>query len=269
MSCTNKRTYSELLVEGVLKIPCSAPMNPIVARILESLVPVDEFSEIQWRLWPDYYSSRFRDLGLQGGHLLDLGCGAGAWALSAAPYFKKITGIDDRFSRIQVAQELGKALGVGHANFHLGDIDKLTMIKTASVDCVLLYNVLQNVVESPTIIRETKRVLRPGGRVLIACTDWGNLIFCLTRAILELNLFKLKDAVANLLLEPLRSLRLNYSAPGYLRPGALRAVLEEYEFQEQAFCQGKAVFARTWLGFPFFYEIVARKEAPCDAPALG
>ncbi|MDQ3076663.1 MAG: class I SAM-dependent methyltransferase [bacterium] len=115
-------------------------------------------------------------LGIQeGSYVADLGSGSGFYSFAAARLVGgggKVYSIDvqqDLLSRIKNAAHVQKLHNIEVIH---GDIERLggTRLREASIDIVLLCNVLFQVEHKQDCVNEVKRILKPGGRVLIV--DW-------------------------------------------------------------------------------------------------
>jgi len=99
------------------------------------------------------------------GDLLDAGSGDGMVASMLAPRCRSITCLDVSPKVLHAAQQ--RLTGVGNVRFAPGDIHALPLAD-ASVDHVLLLNVLPYSREPVRALREAARVLRPGGNLLVS-----------------------------------------------------------------------------------------------------
>ena len=114
--------------------------------------------------------------GIQAGmEIADFGSGSGFYAIAAAQALMA-TG---RVYAVDVQQELLTKLkntatreGLYNIEVIWGNIEKLggAKLRDNSVDLVLICNLLFQLEDRETIIKEVKRVLRPSGRVLVV--DW-------------------------------------------------------------------------------------------------
>lgn len=95
--------------------------------------------------------------------VVDAGCGDGFLTGLLAERFDRVIAVDHSPERLAEARERLARKGV---DWHLGEVDELP-IPAASADAVFLSLVLHHVPEIPPVLREAKRVLRPGGRVVI------------------------------------------------------------------------------------------------------
>ncbi len=110
-------------------------------------------------------------LGLQPGEtVLDLGSGAGIDAILAARAVGPkghVIGVD--MTPEMVARALGNAVaaGIDQVEFRQGRLEELP-VDDASIDAVTSNCVINLVPDKPQVFREIRRVLRPGGRVVIS-----------------------------------------------------------------------------------------------------
>ncbi len=110
-----------------------------------------------------------------GAVLLDVGCGAGddvrALAVRVAPGGRAI-GIDA--SAAMVAEARGRGEGDGVA-FHVAEAARLGL-PGASVNGARCERLLQHLDRPAGAVAELARVVRPGGRVVVAEPDWATLV---------------------------------------------------------------------------------------------
>ncbi len=114
--------------------------------------------------------------GIQAGmEIADFGSGSGHYSMAAS----KALISTGRVYAIDVQQDLLNKLknqavheGLYNIEVILDDIEKLngTKLRDNSVDLVFLSNILFQLEDKETTIKEVKRVLRPGGRALVV--DW-------------------------------------------------------------------------------------------------
>lgn len=100
--------------------------------------------------------------------VVDVGCGTGLIALALAPWVGHVHAID---LSPQMAQRARRNLGdVANADVAVGGIDRMDL-PAARADRLLAYSVLQYLPDEAVLaraFREVFRVLRPGGRALLA-----------------------------------------------------------------------------------------------------
>ncbi len=112
-----------------------------------------------------------------GAVLVDVGCGTGAEALALAARVApggRVLGVDASAAMIAAARAraAGAALPV---EFRTGDARSLDL-PDASADGCRAERVLQHLDHPAAAIAEMARVLRPGGRLVVAEPDWGTLV---------------------------------------------------------------------------------------------
>lgn len=104
-----------------------------------------------------------------GTDVLDVGCGHGVLAaliLHAHPDWR-VVGIDPHAQKIEWANE---SIGKGpNAEFHACTIEELAAERPAAFDCVVIADVLCLIARDawPSVLASAKRVLRPGGRLVL------------------------------------------------------------------------------------------------------
>jgi len=105
-----------------------------------------------------------------GDVLLDLGCGAGLDVLRAAEMVSpggRVIGIDLTPEMLRSALEATAAAGVAGVAFCQGLLERLP-IADASIDLVLSNASIHLTVDKAAVFAEAFRVLRPGGRIVVA-----------------------------------------------------------------------------------------------------
>ncbi len=96
--------------------------------------------------------------------LLDAGCGSGQWAIAFAERGARVTGIDLSPEMIRLARAHASARGLD-IEWRTGDVTRLAD-PLAVFDAIHARVLLQFVPDVPGALRELRRVLRPGGRLL-------------------------------------------------------------------------------------------------------
>jgi len=112
-----------------------------------------------WHEQPGYWADVTRHFPADT-RLLDVGCG-GAWL---GDHFENYTGIDVSPEAVEAARSRGRQVT-------LVDGDEPLPFDEASFDGVVLKDVLEHVSNPVTLVREVRRVLRPGGRVFASSPD--------------------------------------------------------------------------------------------------
>lgn len=123
--------------------------------------------------------SNIAKLGLTDGmKIVDLGAGSGFYTIEAA---KKV-GINGRVYSVDVQKELldhirsnGAAQGLRNIEVVWGNAEKVggTKLRESIADRVIASNVLFQIEKLDDFVLEIKRILKPGGKVLVV--DWSEL----------------------------------------------------------------------------------------------
>lgn len=102
--------------------------------------------------------------------VLDIGSGAGIDCLLAAERVGpggRVIGVDMTPEMLRLAKANAAEAGFTNVEFRLGEAERLP-VEDASVDWVVSNCVLNLSPDKPAVFREIHRVLRPGGRLLVA-----------------------------------------------------------------------------------------------------
>ncbi len=94
----------------------------------------------------------------------DLGCGTGALSAAFAPHVARVFAIDASAAMLGSAR--ARLARLTNVSVHEGPLEALPLAD-ASLDLAVLSLVLHHVADPLRALREVRRVLRPGGRVLI------------------------------------------------------------------------------------------------------
>jgi SAM-dependent methyltransferase len=112
-----------------------------------------------WHEQPGYFRDVTRHFDADS-ELLDIGCGTG-WL---AEHFGHYTGIDGSPDAVALAAEL-------HRNVVLGDVNVALPFPDDSFDSIVMKDLLEHVADPAAVVREARRVLRPGGMVFASSPD--------------------------------------------------------------------------------------------------
>ena len=103
--------------------------------------------------------------------LLDAGTGTGRMLELCAPFIGRGTGVDVSPEMLAIARDRLERAGMAHCQVRLADIHRLpfrSAVHDAGFDAVLFHQVLHYLDDPQRAMEEVARVLRPGGRIVIA-----------------------------------------------------------------------------------------------------
>jgi ubiquinone/menaquinone biosynthesis C-methylase UbiE len=119
---------------------------------------------VNWKILSQYVRPAHR--------VLDVGCGPGSLSIRLARQCREVCGVDVTPEMIRVAQEkLTDA--AANVSFHEGDACALPFA-SGSFDTVMSVNALQTMDQPDAAIAEMRRVLRPGGELLLIAYCYGD-----------------------------------------------------------------------------------------------
>jgi len=103
-----------------------------------------------------------------GRTLCDLGCGNGAQTLLFAPKANITVGIDVDFASLRSFRASTEHSGLSARTVGVRYDGEILPLPDASVDVVTCFEVLEHVASEKAVLAELRRVLRPGGRLVIS-----------------------------------------------------------------------------------------------------
>lgn len=122
------------------------------------------------------FDRTFPASAVQGLDVLDLGCGSGGLSFHVANLgARTVTGVEVDRSQIRIAEE--QALTVDTAirpRFLIAEEPPRIPLPAESVDAVLLFDVVEHLMDYEATMVEIRRTLRPGGRILVWWVPWLN-----------------------------------------------------------------------------------------------
>jgi SAM-dependent methyltransferase len=104
--------------------------------------------------------------------VLDLGCGAGHASFAVAPHAASVTAYDLTPEMLAVVEREAAARGLPNIATVQGMAEELPF-REAHFDCVISRYSAHHWHDVPAALREVRRVLKPGGRVLLIDTAGG------------------------------------------------------------------------------------------------
>jgi len=108
----------------------------------------------------------------EGDRVVDLGCSSGDYSIAASKLVGSgsVIGIDVHSGSISKFKESVRTLAIKNITIIEQDITKGIPLEDGSVDVALMFNVLHGFVyngEEVNVLKETSRVLSPGGRLSV------------------------------------------------------------------------------------------------------
>ncbi|MFE9426767.1 methyltransferase domain-containing protein [Kitasatospora sp. NPDC006697] len=156
-----------------------AALAEVTGRMFETAVP-DRAGYLD-RLAASDPGRSYKELALAeldirpGSLVLDLGCGPGAdlpaLAAAAGPE-GRVVAIDNDPRMVRLARE--RTAGIGVVEVLQADVATLPL-PDGCADRVHTDRLLQHVEDVPAVLEQAQRVLRPGGRLVMAEPDWDTL----------------------------------------------------------------------------------------------
>jgi SAM-dependent methyltransferase len=132
---------------------------------------------------PDIVAQRDRvraTLALEPGEqVLDVGVGPGFLAAEMAAEVRpdgRVCGIDTSAAMLEVAARRNPGVHAATLELELGGVERIPYADE-SFDAVVTTQVLEYVADIAGALAEMRRVLRPGGRLLVLDTDWDSLVW--------------------------------------------------------------------------------------------
>jgi ubiquinone/menaquinone biosynthesis C-methylase UbiE len=111
------------------------------------------------------------------GHVLDIGGGPGRYTVELLKRGNRVTLFDLSPDLVKLAQQRLDSLKLVAEGVHVGDARNLELFRDGSFDALLLMGPLYHLTsrnDRLQVLREARRVLKPGGRGLVAYLNaWG------------------------------------------------------------------------------------------------
>ena len=103
---------------------------------------------------------------MSSGVVADLGAGEGTLSQLLAQRASQVIAVDLSPKMVEFGQELARKHQLSNLEFRLGDIEE-PPIKDRSVDLAVFSQALHHAEHPPRALAEARRILKPGGRVLV------------------------------------------------------------------------------------------------------
>ena len=94
----------------------------------------------------------------------DLGCGTGSASAEVAPFVRQVIGVDNSAAMLKAARR--RTAGLKNVDLRRGDLEALP-VEDATCDAALLLLALTYVPAPALALRESARILKPGGRLVV------------------------------------------------------------------------------------------------------
>jgi ArsR family transcriptional regulator len=151
-------------------------LNAVAAALEERRRRSQEFFDQHARQWDDLartllpvpeYRQRLLELVPQGGTLLEIGVGTGGLLIELAARAAHVIGVDHSPAMLEEAGRTVADNGLANIELRLGEMTHLPL-STAAVGCVVANMVLHHAADPAAVLVEFRRVLTPGGTLLLA-----------------------------------------------------------------------------------------------------
>jgi ArsR family transcriptional regulator len=135
-----------------------------------------EFFDRHARQWDDLartllpvpeYRQRLLEQVPEGSTVLEIGVGTGGLLQELAARASQVIGVDHSPAMLEEARRRLTAAGIGGIELRLGEMSHLPL-PDASVGCVVANMVLHHAADPAQVLAEIRRVLSPGGLLLLA-----------------------------------------------------------------------------------------------------
>lgn len=199
------------------------------------------------RHWQEIFTDA---LGKDRLKILDVGTGPGIVAFLLAELGHDVTGVDFSEGMLRNALENKESQGLP-VDFRIGDAEKLPFDDN-TFDAVVSRYVLWTVTDPLKAMLEWKRVLKPGGKVVIVDGNWHhgeNTIKRRAWHALSLILIAITERKNPLTHEFSAELKKDLWSPKVERPDADRRFLEQSGFRKIRLKEGISIRTRTWLEY--------------------
>lgn len=117
-------------------------------------------------LWPDPEGT-LRELGIDGGTLVDIACGDGYFTLPAAALVDHVYAVDIDPDLLGHLESAAEEAGVENVDIIEGDARKLPSVLPEQVDTALIANTFHGIDEQTDFAADVREILTDGGRFVV------------------------------------------------------------------------------------------------------
>lgn len=114
-----------------------------------------------WFLWAGALASLLPPL-----EVADFGCGTGVLSVAIARWARRVWAIDQNADALEQARERAGREGLENIRFLREDLHRLSLA-SGSLDLVVISQSLHHVEEPQSVLSESARLLKPGGRLVL------------------------------------------------------------------------------------------------------
>ena len=114
--------------------------------------------------WHDWYVEHLKPADV----VLDVGCANGAHTVVAARQCASVSGMDHDARQLAIARRTARDRGIANVQFFEWDVTRRFPFADAAFDAALFLDVIEHLHPRVAVLREIRRVLRPGGRLLVS-----------------------------------------------------------------------------------------------------
>jgi SAM-dependent methyltransferase len=100
--------------------------------------------------------------------VLDVGCANGAHTVKAAARARRVIGMDYDVGQLRIAAESAARLGFDNVRLFAWDLTRPFPFRDGSFDAALFLDVIEHLSPRRAVLAEIRRVLVPGGRLLVS-----------------------------------------------------------------------------------------------------
>jgi 2-polyprenyl-6-hydroxyphenyl methylase/3-demethylubiquinone-9 3-methyltransferase len=112
--------------------------------------------------------------GAAHGTLLEIGCGTAIHLLELTDGFERVIGTDVSPAMVEAARTLAATAMPGlDITLRVDPAEELATVADASVEVVLCVGSLEHMPDKPRVLRQVRRVLTPGGRLVLLTPNGG------------------------------------------------------------------------------------------------